>query len=469
LIAFTGQSCRPTIRFASLAVPRRPPLGRCALALSLDHDDRGEDVTDQEVGVLAVGAGPANLALAVAIEESGRRELADDMLVLEQHPDIRWQRDLLFPWARSQVSFLKDLVTLRNPRSRFSFLNFLHDRGRLDEFVNLGTFNPFRWELSDYLRWVAESLESVRIRYGTRVERVEPRHDHGGGIVGWRAVLTGGDTIVCRDLVVGVGREPHVPEPFRDLPVDRVIHSNQYRSRIAHAPTDREIRPVVVGGAQSAGEMFMALHQDLPLSRPTLVFRSIGLHYYQTSKFVNEVFFPSFVDEFYGCAPDVRTQILDEVHQTNYAGLAPPFLDELYLMLYQQRNLGPRRSSVRGMTEVVGARLDADEVVLDLLDRKSGKVEPLRCDLVLLGTGYEPRMPAMVRDLARRVGLDDIAISRSYRVDLGDSAWGAMYLQGVNEQTHGIADSLLSVLAHRSKDIVDDLLARRGPANGGRP
>ncbi|MFE5811422.1 SidA/IucD/PvdA family monooxygenase, partial [Streptomyces sp. NPDC056491] len=64
-------------------------------------------MTDREVGVLAIGAGPANLALAVAIEESGSAELADGTLLLEQGPDIKWQRDLLMPWARSQVSFLK--------------------------------------------------------------------------------------------------------------------------------------------------------------------------------------------------------------------------------------------------------------------------------------------------------------------------------------------------------------------------
>jgi len=124
--------------------------------------------------------------------------------------------------------------------------------------------------------------------------------------------------------------------------------------------------------------------------------------------------------------------------------------------------LGPKRSEVRNLTEVVGARVEGDEVVLDLRDRTSGKVEPLRCDLVLLGTGYDQRMPAMVRDLAAQAGLAEVSVSRRYRVDLGDSAWGAMYLQGVNESTHGIADSLISVLAHRSQDIVDDLLARRG-------
>lgn len=418
-------------------------------------------MTNQEVEVLAIGAGPSNLAVAVAIEESGSRQLAGNTLLLEQYPDVKWQRNLLLPWARSQVSFLKDLVTLRNPRSRFSYLNFLHSRGCLDEFVNLGTFNPFRWELSEYMQWVADSLEQVGIRYGARGERIEPRRADDGAIVGWTVTLTGGDTVRCRDLVIGVGRDPHVPEVFGGLPADRVIHSTQYGARIAEIPADRPIRVVVVGGAQSAAEMFVAVQHALPLSQPTLVLRSIGLQNYQTSKFVNELFFPSFVDDFYNCPPEVREEILEEVHLTNYAGLAPPFLDETYSMLYTQKRHGPRRASVRSMTEVVGARIADGDVVLDLRDRKSGKVEPLHCDLVLLGTGFEPAMPALVRDLAGRIGLDTIAVTRRYRVDLGDSAWGALYLQGVNEQTHGIADSLLSVLAHRSRDIVCDLRDRR--------
>ncbi|WP_406386377.1 lysine N(6)-hydroxylase/L-ornithine N(5)-oxygenase family protein [Streptomyces sp. NBC_00211] len=415
----------------------------------------------REVGVLAIGAGPANLALAVAIEESGSAELADSTLLLEQSPDVKWQRDLLMPWARSQVSFLKDLVTLRNPSSRFTFLSFLHEQGRLDEFVNLGTFHPYRWEFSDYLQWVAKSLERVEIRYGARAAQVDPVCGADGSVSGWRVLLTDGDEIRCRDLVVGGGRDPRVPEVFSGLPDDRLIHSAQYRTRIARIPRDEPVRAVVVGGAQSAAEMFYALHENLPHSRVTMLVRSIGLQNYQTSKFVNELFFPSFVDDFYDSPAEVRAQLLDEMRFTNYAGLAPPFLDELYTMLYRQKALGPQRSEVRAMTEVVAARVEDGEVVLDLRDRMSGKTEPLRCDLVLLGTGYDPRKPALVRELAARVGIDEVSVSRAHRVELGDSAWGAVYLQGVNEETHGIADSLISVLAHRSRDILTDLLARR--------
>jgi L-ornithine N5-oxygenase len=64
-----------------------------------------EDVVrHQEVELLAIGAGPSNLALAVAVEELAGVELAQDTLVVEQRADIVWQRGMLLPWTQSQVS-----------------------------------------------------------------------------------------------------------------------------------------------------------------------------------------------------------------------------------------------------------------------------------------------------------------------------------------------------------------------------
>ncbi|MFD5345000.1 lysine N(6)-hydroxylase/L-ornithine N(5)-oxygenase family protein [Streptomyces anulatus] len=418
-------------------------------------------MTNHEVEVLAIGAGPSNLALAVAIEESGATGLASDTLILEQHPDVQWQRNLLLPFARSQVSFIKDLVTQRNPQSRFSFLSFLHAKGRLDEFINLGTFNPFRREISEYLQWVAHSLDHVQVRYNSGVRSVTPRKADDGTVIGWQVALPDGDTIDARDLVVGTGRDAHIPAEFADLPRDRVIHSTEYTTRIAQYPMDRPARVVVIGGAQSAAEMFVSVHKDLPLSQPTLIHRSIGLMNYQTSKFVNELFFPSFIDEFHAGSPAARRQILDEMRLTNYAGLAAPFLDEMYMMLYEQKLSNSQRSAVRPMTDVISSREEGGEVVLELRDRKTGRVESFHCDVVLLGTGYDQRMPAMVRSLAAEAGVDRIEANRDYRVDLGENTRAGLYLQGFNEATHGISDSLLSVLAQRSHEIATDLLARR--------
>src|SRR3954465_13059552 len=94
---------------------------------------------DVKVELLAIGAGPSNLGLAVALEELAP-DLADDALLIDRNPTIEWQPGMLMPWGTSEVSFLKDLVTQRDPRSRFSFLNYLYETGRLDEFVNMSTF-----------------------------------------------------------------------------------------------------------------------------------------------------------------------------------------------------------------------------------------------------------------------------------------------------------------------------------------
>ena len=60
-------------------------------------------------------------------------------------------------------------------------------------------------------------------------------------------------------------------------------------------------------------------------------------------------------------------------------------------------------------------------------------------------------------------------MTRNYRLNTGRATAGC-YLQGVNEATHGIADSLLTVLAVRAADITRDILADRArPRRNGFP
>ena len=89
----------------------------------------------------------------------------------------------------------------------------------------------------------------------------------------------------------------------------------------------------------------------------------------------------------------------------------------------------------------------------------TGRIDELRCDVVMLGTGFERSMPALVRKIADVVGVDQFSVSRAYRVLMPPSVLAGCYLQGTNEESHGIADSLISVLAVRAGEIVDDLLA----------
>ncbi len=422
-------------------------------------------MADREIELLAIGAGPSNIGLAVALEELAP-DLAANSLLIEKDEAIAWQRGMLMPWAQSQVSFLKDLVTLRNPQSRFSFVSYLHHMGRLDEFINLSSFTPYRREISDYLRWVAESLRTVQVEYGRRCMGIEPCRDGDGTLTGWYTRLADGSTIRSKVLVLGIGRDANIPAEFAALPAERVIHSTQYVPRIseyaAKPPDERPQRVVVIGGAQSSAEMLYSVMRDLPGCQPTLLMRSAGFSAYQTSKFTNELYYPSFVNDFYHALPEAQEQMLREMHNTNYAGLNPALLEELYRTMYLERLAGKERLRIKTMCDVIATRVERDEIVLDVSDRKTGYVEEVRCDLVLLGTGFIRQMPLAVRRLAADLGVPRVEVTRNYRLVIDEPVSGAAcYLQGVNEATHGIADSLLSVIGARSADIVLDVMAER--------
>ena len=94
--------------------------------------------------VTGVGFGPSNLALALCIREQNEMQKSHGRqlrsVFFERQESFHWHKEMLIEDATMQVSFLKDLVTLRNPTSRFSFLNYLKQRGRLEDFINLKTF-----------------------------------------------------------------------------------------------------------------------------------------------------------------------------------------------------------------------------------------------------------------------------------------------------------------------------------------
>ena len=55
-----------------------------------------------------------------------------DGAFLEQRPEFDWHPGLMIEGATIQVPFLADLVSMADPTSPFSYLNFLKQRGRID-------------------------------------------------------------------------------------------------------------------------------------------------------------------------------------------------------------------------------------------------------------------------------------------------------------------------------------------------
>ena len=210
--------------------------------------------------LICVGFGPASLAIAVALHD---KHVNARVLYLERQPEFRWHAGMLLPDARMQISFLKDLATLRDPRSKFTFLNYLKSRNRLVAFTNLSTFLPLREEYNDYLTWCASHFNHD-VRYSHETIDISPADAHYGPIELWnvlsRNVETGEKaTLTARHIVIAVGGKPRIPESLSDSSPDSpIVHSSSYSHVVpkVFAEKHRKRHVAVVGGGQSAAEIF---------------------------------------------------------------------------------------------------------------------------------------------------------------------------------------------------------------------
>jgi len=108
--------------------------------------------------IIGIGFGPANIAVAIALEEM---YCDKSVLFFEKKQNSSWQNELLISDSDIQNHPLRDLVTPRNPRSKYSFTNFLYEKSRLYEYLNTGYTFPLRIEYNQYVTWVAEHFSHL--------------------------------------------------------------------------------------------------------------------------------------------------------------------------------------------------------------------------------------------------------------------------------------------------------------------
>lgn len=239
---------------------------------------------DSEYDLICVGFGPASLAVAVAMHDAlaaGKKLLPDGgapkVLFVEKQARFAWHAGMLLPGAKMQISFIKDLATLRDPRSEFTFLNYLHRQDRLVDFTNLSTFLPARVEYEDYLRWCSSHFERL-VQFGQEVVSVTPESGDDAVrsfTVQSRDAATGQTHAYRgRNVLVAAGGQPSLPKSF-PLKHPRVIHSSQYAHQIRKIlpKANNPYRVAVVGAGQSAAEIFNNVQHLYPNSKTWLVMR----------------------------------------------------------------------------------------------------------------------------------------------------------------------------------------------------
>jgi L-ornithine N5-oxygenase len=244
-----------------------------------------EPSPDGLLDLLCVGFGPASLAIAIALHDTHTSfSPAPKALFLEKQPQFAWHAGMQLPGAKMQISFLKDLATPRDPRSKFTFINYLFEKGRLNQFINLSTFLPTRVEYEDYLRWCASHFEKEgKVAYGTEVEGVRAGERNADGkVTSWEVTARdqAGNSVtrLAKHVVIAVGGRPVIPQNMQGL--KHIAHSSQFAytiGTIQERERERRLRFAVVGSGQSAAEIFNDLWERFPDAEVKLVIKGASL------------------------------------------------------------------------------------------------------------------------------------------------------------------------------------------------
>lgn len=425
------------------------------------------ELGDDTFDLLGVGFGPSNLALAIAAQELGA---APRRVFLERQRGFGWHRGMLIEDATMQVSFLKDLVTLRNPASDFTFLTYLHSKGRLVDFINHKTLFPLRVEFHDYLEWAAGKVADV-VRYDRDVVGVQPV-ELDGVVEAFDVTSASADGSVSevhrtRNVILGVGLSPYLPDGISLS--DHVWHNRDLLNRVGELEGRRPRRFVVVGAGQSAAEVTAFLHESFPESEVCAVFSRYGYSPADDSPFANRVFDPNAVDEFYSAPEDVREMVLGYHSNTNYSVVDSELINDLYAKLYREQVLNRQRLRFFNVSRVADLTEADDRATVTIESLSTGEKTRLDADVVVYCTGYRPADPATLlgplAEHCRRDPSGRVRIGRDHRVVTTEQVRAGIYLQGGGtEHSHGLSSSLLSTTAVRAGEILESL-TRKVPAS----
>jgi lysine N6-hydroxylase len=422
---------------------------------------------------IAVGLGPFNLGLA-CLTEPLRQSGELDGVFLEARDRFDWHPGMMLDDATLQVPFLADLVTMADPTSPYSFLNYLKETGRLYSFYIRESFYPLRAEYNQYCQWAADRLSTVR--FGVAVSSVE--HDGSAYVV----TAASGETFRGRRLVLGVGTEPVVPDCLSDVvsttapaprPRDRgrgaavasarcsttrgpVIHSAAYLQNKQALQQTRSI--TVVGSGQSAAEVYADLLADSSPDSYELnwVTRSPRFFPMEYTKLTLEMTSPEYTSYFQGLPADTRAGLLQS-HKPLYKGISSDTINAIFEALYTKQVHGGAPTTLLTSTAVTGASWDGRAYDVDLHHTEVDESFRLRTESLVLATGYQPLVPGFLDGVRDRISWDEdgrYAVSPTYAI--ADD----IYVQNGEEHTHGFVAPDLGMGAYRNSVLIAAMLGR---------
>ncbi|WP_129660823.1 lysine N(6)-hydroxylase/L-ornithine N(5)-oxygenase family protein [Rothia uropygialis] len=408
---------------------------------------------DHVYDLVGIGIGPFNLGLACLSDP-----LDDvDALFFDENDGFAWHHGMMLEDATIQVPFLADMVSMADPTSRFSFLNWLKQTGRLYPFYIREDFHPLRREYDAYCRWAAEQLTSLCWQH--RVESVEYLEEQDLFLI-TSLSSQGVEKHLARHVVTGIGTGPRIPQPLQGLERN-VRHSSRFLNEREELVGSESI--AIIGSGQSAAEIYLDLlnSQKDHGYRLDWITRSPRFFPMEDTKLTLELTSPEYVRHFHGLPEEMRDRLGRE-QRGLYKGISMSTIDDVYETLYRESFERSVPTTLLTNTAVVGSEWlpGEGEISLSLRHEETGETTERSAQQLVLATGYSPRDPVFLRPVEGLIKRDQAG---RFDVDLEfhvDTLGGRIFVQNAEEHTHGLTAPDLGMGAWRNATILKQITGR---------
>lgn len=402
---------------------------------------------------IGIGIGPFNLSLACLSEPVEGL----NGLFLDQNPGFDWHTGMMLESAHLQTPFMADLVTLADPTSPYSLLNYMKQKGKLYSFYIREDFFLMRKEYNQYCQWACSKLSNLR--WNTRVDYVS--YDEALQCYRVRAV----DTVsgqqqdwLTRRLVLGTGPEAWLPacsHPFRS----RFTHSSQYLANKADLQKKPSI--TVLGSGQSAAEIYYDLLTEIDRFGYQLNWITRAPRFYplEYTKLTLEMTSPEWVDYFHAL-PGEKRDALNARHKNLYKGINSTLINAIYDLMYVKQLDGALNVNLFTHSELTGMRaLPNGEFELALHQQEQDCAFTRRTHGLVMATGYQYRPPMFIEGISQRLRWDEKGrydVQRNYSIDRHNQ----IFVQNAELHTHGFVTPDLGMACYRNSVLLREITGK---------
>ena len=397
---------------------------------------------------VGIGAGPANLSLAALFGSATAQKIA----LFERQPGPSWHNRLLHSGVRMQTSWLRDLVSVVDPRHELTFLNYLVTTGRMYALLNSQfDFIP-RIEYMQYLEWAARKIPDIS--YGMTVDRISVDDD------GFIVYSAGRPLARSANLVLGMGSAPVIPPELAGLPGQQAFIADELAERIDAMSADPDAAVAVVGGGQTGMEATLKL-VGRGFTNIKWLGRRLWFDTIDDSPNANDVYRPAHLQALQRLSQPARRRVIEGLNLTGDA-LTPGAMRTLYQANYDgMLQLGRFPVTLYPAREVTSAIPDGDDIVLSC--QTPDRHEEYRVRHVVIATGREYPPVPFDDDLRERVELADdggLIVESDFSVRWKGMNGSQIFALNRARMSHGITDANLSLLPIRAAIVLNSMFGR---------